>query len=280
MVSLLTPVYNALPWLRTYLECVRTQTYRPLLFIAVDDGSSDGSYEYLLQYRTKLEQAGVETLILRQEHGGQAAAMDRGLQYVKGEFLTWCDADDRLTPDATEKKVAWLTAHPELGMVRSDGILTAWDKGGASRRMASPQDRHTQDIFDALFHETTYCCSGCYLVRTSLMFACYPDRHIPLSKEGQNLQLLLPPASRTECGFIPETLFYYDVRNTGHASLKRSFTQQMERAAGFYRLRSEILAYCDCDRAQYEIKNKEIYEQTRRQLLHSAAVSARESLKR
>ncbi len=277
LVSLITPVYNAMPWLRTYLDCVEKQTWRPLQFIAVDDGSTDGSGEYLQRKKTDLERAGIEVRVLRQAHAGQAAAMNFGLQDVTGDYIAWCDADDRLTPDSIEKKALYLESNPEIGLVRSDGVLTDWGENVKSRRLSLPGDRATQDLFDAAFRETTYCCAGCYMVRASLFFDCYPDRHIPLSPEGQNLQMLLPPASRTVCGFIPEALFYYDVRGTGHSSQKRGFTQQMDRAANFYRLREEILPHCVCDQQYYRDVNKKIYEDQKRKILCSAAKTIRET---
>lgn len=279
LVTLITPVYNAMPYFRNYLASVLSQTWRPLQFIVVDDGSTDGSYEYLMEMKGIFDTAKINLHVRRISHSGQAAAMDAALQNIEGEYLTWCDADDRITPDSLEKKAIWLTAHPEIGMVRSDGVMTAWDQGGLSRRMATTKDRFTQDIFDALFHGTTYCNGGNYMVRSSLMFECYPERHIPLSPEGQNLQLLLPPASRTACGFVPEELFYYDIRNGGHSSLKRSFTRQMERAWNFYRLRDEILSRCECDRAFYKIENRKIYEECRRQILESAVNAAKRMIK-
>lgn len=279
LVSLVTPVWNAMPYFRDYLASVLAQTWRPLEFIAVDDGSTDGSYEYLLEARGALEAAGIGLRVLRVPHGGQAAAVSAALPLVSGEFFTWCDADDTLAPESVEKKARYLLAHPELGMVRSDGW--AISEGQARRRPnALAGDRRCQDIFDALFHQTTYCFAGCYMLRTALLFRCYPEKRIPLSPEGQNLQLLLPPASRTECGFIPDMLFQYYIRNSGHSSRKRSYTEQLARIENFAKLRAAILPYCDCDQEHYRLENERIRQSDRRRLLGSALSRAREELKR
>ena len=47
------------------------------------------------------------------------------------------------------------------------------------------------------------------MITTDLLFTCYPDKRIPESDEGQNLQLLLPPASRSMCGYIDEKLLLF-----------------------------------------------------------------------
>ena len=64
-VSLITPFFNAMPYFRDYLGCVLRQTWRPLEWIAVDDGSSDGSWECLAEFLPTLERAGITARVLR-----------------------------------------------------------------------------------------------------------------------------------------------------------------------------------------------------------------------
>lgn len=275
LVDLVTPFYNALPWFPAYLESVLAQTWRPLRFIAVDDGSTDGSLAYLRQKVPAFEAAGIDLCILAIDHGGQAAAVNAALPFLSGNFFAWCDADDILTPDSVEKKALYLMKHPQLGMVRSDGHIVL-EETGKAKRIARAADYWIKDIFDDLFHQMTYCCAGCYMLRTKLFFDCYPEKQIPISPEGQNLQLLLPPASRTACGFIPEQLFYYYVRSSGHSSRRRSYTEQLSRIENFARLRAQILPYCDCDREYYLAENERMRQEQRRRLLYSALQRIRE----
>ena len=249
----------------------------PYELIFVDDGSSDGSLEYLRAFAPQLEAAGIETHVLVLPHGGQAAAVNAALPAIEGELFTWCDADDALTPDSVEKRARYLLAHPELGMVRSDGVVVAED--GRKVRAAREADRAVQDVFDGLFHQTTYSYGGAYMLRTGLFFQCYPEKHVPFSPEGQNLQLLLPPASRTDCGFVPEVLYYYYIRPTGHSSQARSFTQQKRRIVNFAKLRAEILQYCDCDQAYYAAESERILRHDMIMLLDSAVRRAREEMR-
>jgi len=113
-----------------------------------------------------------------------------------------------------------------------------------------------------------------------LFFECYPERRIPVSEEGQNLQLLLPPASRSECGFIEEELHTYRKRSDGHSGKKRSFTETMHRIKNFTALKTEILEYCDCDKAYYKQETLKLEEERRNALLLSAASKARGDMKR
>lgn len=279
LVSLVTPVYNAMPYFREYLECVKKQTWRPLEFIVVDDGSKDESWECLQQMIPELEAIGILVYALQREHESQSAAINAALPLISGEYFTWCDADDLLTPDSIEKKVQYLVNHEELGMVRSDGIYINGDKNHVSHS-AKEKDRSTQNVFDALFHSATYCYAGCYMLRTSLFFECYPEKQIPLSVEGQNWQLLLPPASRSKCGFISEPLHYYCRRSSGHSSKSRSYTEKLSRIQNFAYLRKAILPYCKCDQQYYIEESKLIEKREKRQLYKLAAIYAREEMKR
>lgn len=278
LVSLVSPVYNAMPWLESFLDCMVQQTWRPLEVILVEDGSTDASRECLLRRRGELEDAGIAVRLVLKEHAGQAAAFNAALPLVSGEFFTWCDSDDLLTPDSIEKKVLWLLAHPDVGMVRSNGIVLDADKDEVLSESTRECDRHDQDIFEDLFLGRTYCYAGCYMVRSDLFFACYPQRRIPESPEGQNLQLLLPPASRTVCGYVDEKLHTYCRRSSGHSSMKRSYRENLRRIANFTTLRLEILEYCHCDRALYAQKARETEENDRKILLYSAVQRARKEL--
>lgn len=278
LVSLVSPVYNTMPYLQDFLECLRQQTWRPLEVILVDDGSTDDSAQCLRQWQGTLEEAGICVKLIFCTHAGQAAAFNAALPLVTGSFFTWCDSDDRMTPDSIEKKVAWLQAHPDVGMVRSNGIVLDADQSKYLFDSARPEDRMCKDIFEELFLDTTYCYAGCYMIRSELFFACYPQRQIPVSPEGQNLQLLLPPASRTVCGYIDEKLHTYCRRSSGHSSKRRSYQENLSRVQNFTALKLALLDYCTCDRAYYSRLAQAQEEKKRKNLLLSALQQARKEM--
>ena len=116
------------------------------------------------------------------------------------------------------------------------------------------------------------------MVRVSLFRRCYPDMSIPLSSEGQNMQLLLPPASRSDCGFVPDVLHYYYCRSSGHSSRKRSFTQQLTRIKNFTSLFLRILPYCDCNQDFYRQEIQKIEQQRIEQILYSLRMNIKEKV--
>ena len=60
---------------------------------------------------------------------GQTDALNKGFALAKGEVLAWLNSDDTLEPHAVAEAVAYLQAHPEVGMVYGDGnFIDADDK--------------------------------------------------------------------------------------------------------------------------------------------------------
>jgi glycosyltransferase involved in cell wall biosynthesis len=110
LVSVMMTVYNGAPYLAEAIESVLSQTYRPLELIVVDDGSDDGSSEIAQRYLPALR-------YVHHARRGMGASRNRAVELATGEYLTYLDADDRLTPEALEKQAAVLAAHPDVDIV-------------------------------------------------------------------------------------------------------------------------------------------------------------------
>lgn len=102
MVSVIIPVYNALPYLAECIVSICNQTYRKLEIIAVDDGSTDGSSELLDEIAGKDSRIKV----VHKENGGVSSARNKGLELAHGEYISFVDSDDTLEPDMYEMLVS------------------------------------------------------------------------------------------------------------------------------------------------------------------------------
>lgn len=96
------------------------QTYKNIELIFVNDGSTDKTEEIVLGYLPAFRQEGMKLIYKRQANAGQAAALNEGLKWFSGEFLTWPDSDDYLDPLSIEKRVDFLEYNPDYGLVRSN----------------------------------------------------------------------------------------------------------------------------------------------------------------
>lgn len=101
-VSIIVPVYNAKKTLSRCLDSVLAQTYQAFEVIVVDDGSMDGSSELCDQYAMKDSRVGV----FHQSNSGVSRARNKGLDEAKGEYVTFVDSDDYLSPYFLSKLVS------------------------------------------------------------------------------------------------------------------------------------------------------------------------------
>lgn len=102
VLSVVVPVYNALPYLRESLDSILAQTFPYFELICVDDGSTDGSAEVLDAYARKEERLKV----IHQKNSGAGAARNRGLELIQGKYVLFLDADDIYQSDMFEKMFA------------------------------------------------------------------------------------------------------------------------------------------------------------------------------
>jgi glycosyltransferase involved in cell wall biosynthesis len=92
-LSIVVPVFNEVECLDTLvaeLHEVLDRIDRPAEIIAVDDGSSDGSFEHLVALRAREPRLRVVRL---QRNYGQTAALAAGIDLARGDVIVSLDAD-------------------------------------------------------------------------------------------------------------------------------------------------------------------------------------------
>lgn len=98
LVSVILPVYNKIKYLPTTLPSLLSQTYRDFELIAVDDGSTDGSGDFL----DRLAKTDTRVKVIRQPNAGVSAARNAALDRASGDYVVFADADDTVCPDWLE----------------------------------------------------------------------------------------------------------------------------------------------------------------------------------
>jgi glycosyltransferase involved in cell wall biosynthesis len=107
-VSICIPVFNASPFIKETLDSLIKQSWKNIEIIAVDDSSTDNSFEILQEYKLKEPRLKV----IQQSNKGAAAARNLAYKNSTGEFIKFFDADDLLNSDAIEKQVELLLKNP------------------------------------------------------------------------------------------------------------------------------------------------------------------------
>ncbi len=94
LVSVIVPVYNVKPYLRECFDSICRQSYRNIEIILVDDGSTDGSGELC----DVLAASDDRTTVLHKENGGLSDARNAGLRIAQGDWISFVDSDDYISP--------------------------------------------------------------------------------------------------------------------------------------------------------------------------------------
>jgi glycosyltransferase involved in cell wall biosynthesis len=115
-LSIVVPNYNHGYLIGEALGAMAEQTAAPFEIIVVDDGSTDDS---LTRIRALTGDMPLQ-LHCHPGNRGVVAAMNTGLSLVKGDFVLFSAADDRLAKQTVELATAAATEFPETGIVFSD----------------------------------------------------------------------------------------------------------------------------------------------------------------
>jgi glycosyltransferase involved in cell wall biosynthesis len=134
-VSVVIPAYNRLPILGRALESVANQTYPIKQVILVDDGSTDGTAEWVSDNYSNIN---VVSLIA---NSGAAAARNAGIQRANADLVAFLDSDDSWLPTYISRQVAAIAADSSASFGYCSRYLNQ-GKFNSKGVKCSPSDDH------------------------------------------------------------------------------------------------------------------------------------------
>ncbi len=111
LVSVVLTNYNGERFVRQAVDSVLAQTYDNWELIIVDDASTDQSLHILKEYRDPRIR-----LKVNERNGQVSFSHNVGNAMCRGQYIAALDYDDIWKPEKLEKQVAWMEAHPEVGV--------------------------------------------------------------------------------------------------------------------------------------------------------------------
>lgn len=93
VISVIVPVYNAEKTLRQCVDSILMQEYKDYELLLIDDGSTDTSPAICDEYALKDKRVKAYHKL----NAGVSSARNMGLDYVRGEWITFVDSDDYIT---------------------------------------------------------------------------------------------------------------------------------------------------------------------------------------
>jgi glycosyltransferase involved in cell wall biosynthesis len=209
-VSVILTCYNHLAYLPAAFEAIQSQSFTDYEVIAIDDGSSDGSREWLSSL------TGVK-VVFNEKNLGTYGSLNVALGKSTGEFIAILNDDDLWAPTKLERQLALFDSHPKVGLVHTDGYFI---DGNGHRTEGSPLGfefprTETGDVLLSLIYANKIIASA-VLVRREC-FEKLGGFNESYFGSG-DWEMWMRIAEQYEIGFVAEPLTFYRVHgaNASH----------------------------------------------------------------
>ena len=147
LISVNICLYNSTKYIKETLDSVFQQTYQNFEIIAVDDGSSDRTFEFIRDnYNDK------RLKLYKQTNHGLSYTRNRCAELSSGEYLAFLDHDDVWVKNKLEKQVDAIKKHYATpGLVFGDiQIIDFNGKKGAIKRISENVYKLTNNCFETI----------------------------------------------------------------------------------------------------------------------------------
>ena len=136
-ISVIIPTFNRKHTLQRAIDSVLAQTFKPFEIIIVDDGSKDGTKEWLLQNYPSVQ-------YIHQPNNGVSSARNKGIQISQGSWIALLDSDDEWMPEKLEYQSRFLEMNRDSSFCHTNEI---WIRNGVRVNQMKKHKKYGGDIF-------------------------------------------------------------------------------------------------------------------------------------
>ena len=137
-VSVVIPCFNRIKTLSRSIDSVVNQTYKPSEIIIVDDGSTDGTRDFILNSYPNIK-------YFFQPKKGVSSARNKGIRESSSDWVAFLDSDDEWLPQKLEKQINQLGKHSEIFISHTNEI---WIRNGVRVNQMKKHQKYGGYIFD------------------------------------------------------------------------------------------------------------------------------------
>jgi glycosyltransferase involved in cell wall biosynthesis len=143
-VSVIIPTYNRKNRLIKTINSVLAQDYKNYEIIIIDDGSTDGTANFIKEIFPQV-------VLLEQENQGVSAARNLGIKAAQGNWIAFLDSDDLWHSNKLSQQINHLKKNPQYHICHSEEI---WIKNGIR---INPKKKH-QKVAGNIYHKSIELC--------------------------------------------------------------------------------------------------------------------------
>lgn len=118
MIAVLTTVRNGMPFLRENVAAVQGQRFRDFVHIVVDDGSTDGTSEFLARTENR------DLHVIASPPVGRGPALNIGWRAAAADIVAILDADDAASSAWLDEMGRIMADHPHIAVLTCRGMLS------------------------------------------------------------------------------------------------------------------------------------------------------------
>jgi len=137
-ISVVIPTFNRLIYLERAIKSVLNQTISVNEIIIVDDGSDDGTSEFIHSNYPNLK-------YIFQSNSGVSAARNTGIKAASSNWIAFLDSDDAWVTNKIQKQITELELNPEMNFCHSNEI---WIRNGKEIKQKNTHKKFGGFIFD------------------------------------------------------------------------------------------------------------------------------------
>jgi glycosyltransferase involved in cell wall biosynthesis len=220
LVSIIMPAYNGEAFITQAIDSVLMQTYPHWELIVVNDGSTDATAQIVSAYENP------QIRLVDQENQGQAAALNRGLDLARGDYITTLDVDDWFTANSLLERVRFLDKNPEFGAVYGDGYYCDVDGKPICRFSEFRIGSVDGDVYDVLISNPFFG-TGANIMARRQVFTKQQLRYDESITWCQDHDIYIRMAESTSFGNIDEIILWYRLHEA-NMTLSISDGQRLE----------------------------------------------------
>lgn len=244
LASIIMSCFNGKYYIDRSFQSILSQDYPQIELLFVDDGSTDGSFEYATSYIGDFEKRGYSLRLFQQENQGLGFASINLIPYVCGKYISYLDVDDEILPQSISIRVQALECDPTINVVRTNAYKIFESDGQKTLLVQEEEEKNCRDLFTAILLGKANNYAGTYMVRKTVIDEFYRGKTILRSRYGQNLQLLLPSLYKSKSIFIDTPLMHYYIHAGSHSEQKE-LLKRIDLLTGYRNIRLQMLDYFD-----------------------------------
>ncbi|MFH8134021.1 glycosyltransferase family 2 protein [Pantoea osteomyelitidis] len=206
ILSVIIPAYNVEKYIVECVDSLLKQISAPNEIIIINDGSTDGTLPLAEKHYAHLPQVNIITI----PNGGLGNARDTGMAVAEGDYIFFCDPDDRVAEGLFDELQTVVKNYPEVDLFCFNSCT--FEDGDSQR--TQPKVRHDglglqapQQVFASLLRNGSYTSAVWNYVLKKSVTEQHNLRFVKRLHEDHHFTL--SAYLKTECAWVSDNVYYH-----------------------------------------------------------------------